>query len=409
MTRLVHVLTVPESLRFLRGQPAFMRERGIETHVITSPGALLDRFAREEGVEVHPLPMTRAITPRQDLIALARLTALLSKLRPDIVHAHTPKGGLLGTMAARAARVPRVLYHMRGLPFMGREGVKRRVLMATERVSCGLADTVICQSRSLREVAIEHRLVDPRKALVLGPGGNGVDLRRFDPDGPARDRASDIRKNLGIPESARVVGFVGRLVRDKGIVELEEAWRELRARFADARLLLVGPWEDEDPVPAQTRRALEQDERVHLAGETEDVAPYYLLMDVLALPTYREGFPNVPVEAAAMRVPVVATRIPGCVDAVVDGVTGTLVPPRDATSLADALGRYLAGPELREQQARAARERVERELSRERAHAALHALYVSADSPPQSSTEPRRRSEFARDRRGASSPPSRLE
>ncbi|MCC6873604.1 MAG: glycosyltransferase, partial [Sandaracinaceae bacterium] len=110
MTRLVHVLTVPESLRFLRGQPAFMRERGIETHVITSPGPLLDRFAHEQSVEVHPLPMTRAITPAQDLAALARLTALLSKLRPEIVHAHTPKGGLLGTMAARAARVPRVLY-----------------------------------------------------------------------------------------------------------------------------------------------------------------------------------------------------------------------------------------------------------------------------------------------------------
>lgn len=366
MKTLVHVLTVPESLRFLRGQPAFMREHGFDTHVVCSPGPLLDAFAREEGATAHAIEMRRAITPREDLVALARLTSLLRRLRPDVVHAQTPKGGLLGVLAGRAAGAPRVLYHMRGLPFMGARPPTRWLLVATERIACGAAHAVICHSASLRAVAEDAGVVARGRAIVLGPGGNGVDTERFDPDGATRERALAIRRDLAIPEGAPVIGFVGRLVRDKGIVELREAWTTLRERFPEARLLVVGPFEERDPVPLETRRALETDPRVHLVGATEDVAPYYALMDVLALPTYREGFPNVPLEAAAMRVPVVATRIPGCVDAVRDGETGTLVSAADARALTQAVDRYLADPRLRREHGAAGRHRATSELARER-------------------------------------------
>ncbi|MGE0787941.1 MAG: glycosyltransferase family 4 protein [Sandaracinaceae bacterium] len=364
-----------------------MRERGYETHVVCSDGELLHRFAEEEGATAHPLPMARRVTPLTDAGTIRALRSLLRRLAPHVVHAQTPKGGLLGTTASRAARVPRTLYHMRGLPVQGAAGVMRGVLWVTERVSCGLADVVICQSPSLRRRAIALGLVSADKSLVLGPGGNGVSTDRFDPNA-ARPRAAVLRAQLKIPETAPVVGFVGRLVRDKGIVELTMAWRSIRSRLTDAHLLIVGPFEPRDPVPRDIRRELERCTRVRLVGEQEDVAPYYALMSALALPSYREGFPNVPIEAGAMCVPVVATRIDGCVDAVVEGRTGTLVPVRDPAALADALTRYLSDPGLARRHGEAGRERALHELQPRVIHEALAAVYEDRFRAAQGDAQP---------------------
>jgi glycosyltransferase involved in cell wall biosynthesis len=184
-----------------------------------------------------------------------------------------------------------------------------------------------------------------------------------------------LRARLGISPDAAVLGFVGRLVRDKGIAELAAAWGMLRDEFPGAHLVLVGPEEPQDPVPPGTMELLRQDPRVHLVGPA-DSAPWYAAMDVLLFPSYREGFPNVPLEAAAMGLPVVATRIPGCVDAVADGETGTLVPPRDAGALAGAVRPYLASPALRSQHGRRGRERALRDFGQEAIWAALHAEYL---------------------------------
>jgi glycosyltransferase involved in cell wall biosynthesis len=251
----------------------------------------------------------------------------------------------------------------------------RALLKGTEKVSCALADRVVCIGPSLRRVALSEGLVSASRSMVIGGGGNGFDIERaFSPEAH-RGRTAALREELGLPGEAKVVGFVGRLVRDKGVAELAEAWSALRERFKEARCLIVGPFEPEDPVPAEVRRALIEDPRVILVGETEEVAPYYGLMDVLALPTYREGFPNVPMEAAAMRVPVVATRIPGCTDAVVDGQTGALVPVRDAGALAEALGAYLADPEEAAAHGVAGRARVAAEFTKERILGGQLALY----------------------------------
>lgn len=376
MKRLVHVLTVAESLRFLRGQPSFMRERGYETHVACSPGRLLDTFAKTEGVAAHAVPMSRSVDPLADLVALEGLLRLFARIRPDVVHAQTPKGGLLGVLAGRLAGVRRVLYHMRGLPFVGRQGALRWTLRATERVSCTLAHEVVCQSRSLREVAREHGVLPSSGGVVLGPGGNGVDARgTFDPDGAVAS-GRELRDQLGIAEGRPLIGFVGRLVRDKGIVELEEAWRALATHPLEPHLLLVGPFEAGDPVPAEVRARLEAAPRVHLTGELDAVAPAYAAMDVLTLPTYREGFPNVPLEAAAMRVPVVATQVEGCVDAVVHEGTGLLVPPRDARALERALRCYLDDPALRSRHGEAGRARVLAEFTRANIWRALLGVYA---------------------------------
>ncbi len=365
--KLVHVTTVPMTLGFLGGQVRLLRERGVDVSVVSSPGPELDAFGARYGVPVHAVEMPRRITPLHDLGAVRRLAAHLRTLRPDVVHAHTPKGGLLGMLAATLAGVPVRIYHMRGLPLMGAAGTRRRLLWGTERTSCALAHRVICVSHSLREVALAEGLCPPERiTVVAGGSGQGVDSRgRFDPAAlPAGTRA-EVRARFGIPAEATVAGFVGRLVRDKGAVELWEAWQSLRDQHPALHLLLVGPFEEQDPVPAEVRRGMEGDPRVHLAGMDWNTPPLYAAMDLLVLPTYREGFPNVPLEAAAMGLPVVATRIPGCVDAVADGVTGTLVPVRDAAALADALHAYAADPALRRVHGVAGRARVEREFRQE--------------------------------------------
>ena len=377
MRRLVHVLTVPDSLVFLRGQIAFMRERGWDLTVVTSPGRELEEFGRAEGVPVHGLPMHRAITPGADLVTLARLTALLRRIRPHVVHAHTPKGGLLGSLAAAAARVPVRIYHMRGLPLMTATGRRRQLLTATERAACGAASHVLCVSHSLRRVAVDLRLTRPEKIEVLLQGsGNGVDAGgRFDPAKLPPGTRAKLRAELGLGPEHLVFGFVGRLVVDKGVRELAEAWRAVSAAHPEARLLLLGIWEEKDTVPPEVRRQLESDPTVKVVGFRKDTPALYAAMDVVVLPTYREGFPNVPLEASSMGLPVIATRIPGCEDAVEDGVTGLLVPPRDGQGLGAAMLRFAAAPALRAAHGAAGRARVLRSFQRERIWEALAETY----------------------------------
>ncbi|MBL8678871.1 MAG: glycosyltransferase family 4 protein [Myxococcales bacterium] len=382
MAHIVHVMTVPESLGFLRGQVAFMKSRGHTLSVVTSPGEGLREFGEREGVETYAVEMPRKITPAKDLESVARLTAQLVKLRPDIVHAHTPKGGLLGMMAATAARISRRIYHMRGLPMETAQGAKRALLATTERVSCGLAHEVIAVSPSLRRTALEHRLCAERKIRVLAGGsGNGVDAYgRFDPSNAGETTREDVRRELGVDADTVLVGFVGRLVRDKGIVELTDAWSVVREQFSNAKLVIVGPFEERDPVPDAVRARLERDPSIVMTGARKDTPRLYAAMDVVVLPTYREGFPNVLLEAGSMQKPVVSTRVTGCVDAVDDGRTGILVPAKESKPLAQAIARYVASAELRDAHGRAAREHVCAKFDRERIWTELEALYRNGDA-----------------------------
>ena len=375
--RLVHVLTVPTTLLFFRGQVGYMKARGFDLTFVASPGPELDAFGEQEGVATVAVEMPRRISIGEDLVAVRRLVGELRRVRPDVVHSHTPKGGLLGMIAAAVAGVPVRVYHMRGLAFLGATGARRALLRATERVACRLAHRVICVSASNKRVAVEEGLCPAAKIVVLSGGSsNGVDAEgRFNPDGPGTPTRTAARAALGLPEGAPVVGFVGRVVRDKGLIELAGAWATLRELYPEAHLLVAGPFERQDPLPPAVERALRDDPRVHAPGEVRDTPALFAAMDVLALPTYREGFPNVLLEAAAMRLPVVATAVPGCTDAVEDGVTGLLVPPYRADALADALDRYLADPALRRAHGDAARARVLASFRREGIWEALHAEY----------------------------------
>jgi glycosyltransferase involved in cell wall biosynthesis len=364
MVRLVHVSTAPQTLWFLEGQVRYLKARGIDVWALSSPGELLDQFAAHLGVPVHDLEMERRITPLRDLITTARLWRWLRQVRPDIVDAHTPKGGLLGMLGAWLARVPVRVYHMHGLPLMTATGLKRRLLRWAEKVSCLLAHRVVCVSASLREAAVAEGLCQRDKITVLHHGSiKGVAAEtQFNPARLGGTVRTAARERLGIPRDAEVIGFAGRVVRDKGLVELVEAWQTLRAERSELRLLVAGAFEPQDPLPPEVEKLLRTDPHVHLTGFVWDMPPLYTAMDVVVMPTYREGFGQVAIEAAAMELPMIATEVPGCVDAVQDGVTGTLVPPHDAAALADAIRGYLLDPDLRRRHGLAGRERVLREF-----------------------------------------------
>ena len=375
--RVALVTTIPASLGFFGGQPAAFREHGYDVHAVASPGPELAIFAEREGVRAWPVTMTRQITPPRDLVALARLVTTFARMRPDIVHASTPKGGLLGMLAARLTFRPVRIFHIHGLPHETRTGVSRALLVGSTRVAAALADRVICVGPSVRDAAVGDGIVRRDKTVVLAHGSaNGVDaLGRFDPDrlGPDPRRAG--REQLGLDPAGRIVGFVGRLAHDKGLDDLVGAWRTLRETDPDLRLLIVGPAEPDDPLAPATMAALHADDRIILTGPVIDPAAAMAAMDVLVLPTYREGLGLVLIEAGAMRVPVVATAVTGCVDAVIDGVTGMLVPPHAPDRLATAIARYLADPDLRARHGNAGRERALHDFDPAAIRAATVALY----------------------------------
>ena len=375
---LFHVTTVPETFGFLRGQIAFIKERGFEIHAIASPGVLLDETGVRENIQVHPVVMHRKISPLADLRALYNLFRLFRYYKPTIVHAHTPKGGLLGVLAARIALVPVVIYGMRGLPFVTAFGFKKTILCLSEIVACRLSNLVLAVSFGIRQCAISHRFCQEKKLIVLGQGSsNGVDAEsRYNPGKLPAGTREKIRRDLQIPSDSIILGYVGRIVRDKGLVELEEAWQDLRQRFPKLYLLLSGPVEPQDPVPSQVLARLQEDPRVRFTGWVNYMPPIYASMDILILPTYREGFPNTPLEAAAMKLPVVTTQVDGCVEAVLNGVTGLLVPPRDSRALAEVLERLLLNPDLRRTMGQAGRRRVLKEFKPERLWELLYKQYL---------------------------------
>lgn len=355
--KLIHITTVSESLTFLRGQLSFFREHGLDVIIVSRPDQRLIDFAQAEGITAEPVPMERKISPVQDLGAIARLMRVFRSHRPAIVHAHTPKGGLLGMIAAWLMRVPVRIYHIRGLPYMGMAGRKRTLMKLTERVSCALATEVFCVSHGIASVAKTDRLVRPEKIRVFLKGsGNGVDAKvRFNPERFSEQDRVDTRRRFGIPADAKVVLFVGRLANDKGIRELAAAWQMVSETTPAAHLLIVGSEDERDPADPMYLNMLRSNDSVHFAGYQAESPPFYAVADLLVLPTYREGFPNVLLEAAAMGVPAIASDIPGCQDAIEDGLTGTIIPVRDATSLGNEILRLLADESQRKKMRLAAR------------------------------------------------------
>ncbi|NBL64820.1 glycosyltransferase [Flavobacterium sp. NST-5] len=336
--KLIRITTVPQSLRgLLKGQLGFISENGFEVIGISSPSEILDEVSRDEAVTTIPVEMTRTISPIKDLKALLALIKIFRKEKPNIVHTHTPKAGLLGMMAAKICGVPHRLHTVAGMPLLVATGNKRKLLNFIEKLTYSCATKIYPNSYGLKNIIIEQKFTKISKIKVLGNGSsNGIDTSVFNPALNADEQKALLKESLGISAQDFVFIFVGRLVGDKGLNELVAAFENLNSERA--KLILVGSYEPElDPLSSNTMNSINNNPNIISVGYQTDVKPYFGIADVLTFPSYREGFPNVVMQAAAMQLNCIVSDINGCNEIIKDGENGWIVPVKNSEKLQDKM------------------------------------------------------------------------
>lgn len=335
--------TIPATIdKFNRELIRQVQAQGYDVCVVSSPGHALDRVCDEMGVRVRALPMTREISPLADLMALLAWLRVCLAERPSLMISASPKASLLSLIAGKATRVPNRLYCMIGLRLEGEQGRRRSLLAVMEKLTSWASTDVVANSPSLAARYAELGLAPSRKLRQTKPGSDhGVDSVRYSPSLPDLDLAAAVGIDLSIP----VVGLVGRLTHDKGIDTLIDAMHLLHADGITCQLLVVGS-QDEPDSETYLEVLRSMGDRVVAVGEVDDIRPYFALMDVHVLPSLREGFPNVVLEASAMELPTVTTDATGAIDSVRHGETGLIVKTQDPRGLAEAIGTLLHDPAL---------------------------------------------------------------
>ena len=366
--KIIRAVTVPGSLGFCRDIMIKMREKGYEMIAVSSPGEQLDELRDKDGFTTYAIPMARHISLFGDIKSLFRMIKVFRKERPQMVHSLTPKAGLICMMAAWLTRVPVRVHMFTGLVWPTSKGIKRKILMATDWLTCACATHVIPEGKGVMNDLLAHITKKPMK--VLGYGNvMGVDMNRFDPK-RFNDtlRYDDDNDNSGAKEKRPFTFvFVGRIVGDKGINELVEAFVKLNEKHSDTRLVLVGRYESElDPLKPETLQKIESCKAIDACGPKygDDLLMEYLKSDCFIMPSYREGFPNTVMEAGAMGLPSIVTDINGSREIIVDGENGLIVPPQTVQPLYDAMEWMMNDKELREKMQKNARPMIESRFER---------------------------------------------
>lgn len=364
--KLIRITTVPLSLeKLLEGQLAFMRKH-YEVTAVSAEKERLEKYGKENNVNTFHVKMTRKITPLADLKALFKLYRFFKKNNPLIVHTHTPKAGILGMWAARMARVPLRLHTVAGMPLMETTGAKRKILEIVEKFTYSLATRVYSNSYRLKNIILDAGFAEEQKIKVLGKGSsNGIDTTYFNPEMFSEEDKSSFRREWQIPQEDLVFIFIGRLVSEKGINELVSEFVSLELQHPDISLLLVGPFENElDPLSPGTLKTIVEHSKIITTGYQLDVRPFLAISDVLAFPSYREGFPNVVMQAGAMGLPSIVTDINGCNEIIQDGHNGLIIPPKNKEKLYAAMKKLVIKPEFRKALSANSRENIIRNFER---------------------------------------------
>ena len=361
---------------FLKGQVAFLVRHSFEVIIVSAPGEEISMLAKKENARLFTINFTKKISPFTDLFQLFRLIRLIKQERPDIVNAGNPKSGFLLMLACHITGCKHKLFTLHGLLSDTKKGLLRWLISTTEKISCGIANKVLVVSPTLKVHAEKRKILPLGKGSVIGKGSaNGIDLQLFPGKNAVTDRAAQLKDRLDLKKDDIVIGFLGRLSKDKGIDILFGAFNLLVKEYPNLRLVLAGPVIRENPFSPHLFHQLYHDEKVLYLGKLYDVAPVYGIIDMLVLPSFREGFPNVLIEAAAMEVPVIASNIPGCKDAVESGINGELFEKGNVAALTAVLKRLITNKTLRQQYGRNGRKFVSENFSNEEIWAGQLELY----------------------------------
>ncbi|MDI1321348.1 MAG: glycosyltransferase family 4 protein [Algoriphagus sp.] len=339
MPKLIRITTVPISLKLLlAGQMKYMEENGWDVVMVSADGREIPQVLKAEGCRHEVIPFTRKITPFQDLVCLWKLYQLFKQEQPDIVHTHTPKAGLLGMIAAKLAGVKIRIHTLAGIPFMAAEGGMKSILERVEKLTYDFATEVWPNSKGLKSFVLENKLCSAEKLHIIRKGSsNGIDFSKFNRDVLKENHLVAATMRILPGEDDFIILSVGRLVRDKGIEELVQAF--LGSKIAGmSKLVLLGSFEqDLNPLSMETIQMIRDNHRIVQIDWTDHVAHYMALADVLVHPSHREGFPNVLLEAGAMQLPVICSDIIGNTDLITQQKTGLIFPVKDGAVLKEAL------------------------------------------------------------------------
>lgn len=342
--KLLRLMTSTRSIGLINGQYHYLREHGIDVVVATGgPHPSNMDFASLEGTPHRLVPhLVRPISIWNDIRALFELIKLIRREKPDVVHANTPKASLLGITAAWWCRVPHRIYTVTGLRFQTAKGFFRWLLITMERITCRLSTKVIPEGDGVAKTLRDERITrKPLKKLHNG-NINGIDLAHYDKSAIPISLLSQTKSETSFSEESFTFIFVGRIVKDKGICELVEAFTRLQQEHPDARLLLVGDFEQKlDPLPEDVYHTIQSHPAIYCAGWQDDVRPWFAAAEALAFPSYREGFPNVVMQAGAMELPCVVSDINGCNEIIIEEENGLIIPSHDVAALYQAMKRMM--------------------------------------------------------------------
>lgn len=336
--KIIRTSTVASSLDFLlKGQLAFLNKK-YEVVAVSGQDKHLGNVACREGVRIEVVEMQRSISPLKDLVSLWKLFWLFKKEQPQIVHSITPKAGLLSMLAAKLAGVPIRMHTFTGLIFPSKTGFLQQLLIFMDRLLCACATHIYPEGQGVKNDLIKYKITTKPLKVIANGNVNGIDIAYFEKGAVPSDRLKSLRRELSIKDNDFVFVFVGRLVKDKGIEELVNAFDQLVKRHPSVKLLLVGPEEKElDPLSSSCLNIIQNNPAIISVGFQNDVRPYLALSKVLTFPSYREGFPNVPMQAGCFDLPCIVTDINGCNEIIVAGENGLIIPVKDTTALKIAM------------------------------------------------------------------------
>ncbi len=366
--KLVRVTTIPLSFdKLITGQLNFMDHHGFKVIAVSSYGKEINSIINREKCDFKVIPMTRSITPVRDIFSLYKMILLLKKEKPQIVHTHTPKAGLIGMVAAKICGVPVRLHTVAGLPLMETKGLKKKILIWVEKIIYACALYVYPNSNELKKYMLQNKFAAADKLKVLGNGSsNGIDTNYFKRTPDVLFEAVQLKNKYEISSENLVFIFIGRIVKDKGINELIQSFHQLNKKYLHLKLLLVGDFEDElDPVATETKAIINSNENIIATGFIKDVRSYLAAADVLVFPSYREGFPNVPMQAGCMQLPMIVTDINGCNEIVQDEINGLVIPVKNIEALQLAMEKFITDENFRNKCAAASREIIVKKYNRE--------------------------------------------